>query len=218
MSSSNNINVLNNKILKWHGAPNAIDGIITVNHNKNVNDFGNGFYCNSLRSMANDYALRGDVPELYEVEFPILTDYRVYSFSSMKLWLLYICYNRKLLDDIPRNIIDILESINQSYDLIIGPIADDNVTIQLPKFVKEELCYEVIMKQLMVANLGSQWVIKSQKLLNNCKIKQIDLISRNRFTREGLQQEIKDIEERYFGIKTYITDIIISLVKPIWSE
>ena len=161
-----------------------------------------------IQYRPNDYALKGDVPELYEVTFPNLSKYSVYRFDDMEKWILFILHNRKyIVTGGNIKLEKLFDSINNN-DLIIGPIADDNVETQLPKFAENKLPFEVIMQQLLVANLGSQWVIKSQGLLSYCNIKQIDLITRTRFTREGLQQEIKQIEMNYEGRTTYIRDIV----------
>ena len=210
LQGTDDLSNLGNNIVKWHGAPNAIDGAFSVNHNKSRNDFGNGFYCNSLRSMANDYALRGDVPELYEVKFPYLGSYKVYRFLNLQYWIAFICYNRGYING-NTNLFKEMDKLNSDYDLIIGEIADDNVTEQLPKFVEDKLPFEVLVKQLMVANLGCQWVIKSQKLLHECEIKQLELITRTRFTREGLQQEIREIENSWDGNRTYCSTILRNL-------
>lgn len=84
-------------------------------------DFGKGFYCTSLRSQAENWALRkalraGAAPivTVYEMDKPI-DELNILRFSDDRAWLDFVCSCRKG------------GSEYQSFDIVVGPVADDRV-------------------------------------------------------------------------------------------
>ena len=203
MSLESKVNELDNissksTITLWHGAKYGLEGKPDVKHNSGrLNDFGFGFYCNTLKTMANDWALKGDVPELYEILLP--TNCSILRISDVNEWLLYIGFCRGLWKNVKNISINDLPHYDEimKADVLVGLIADDNVVNQLPKFFNNEISLDTIKEQLMVANFGSQYVIKSQEVLDKCNIKQIDLVSRERIYRVGLREELDRIEKAH---------------------
>lgn len=114
-------------LILFHGSNIAFDKI-DLNKSHNRRDFGRGFYCTVLEHQATEWAnrlyLRNHTGSryLYRYIFRQSEDLKIKRFTKLdKEWLEFIKQNR------------INGDTQHSYDVVIGPVADDNTmeTVQL---------------------------------------------------------------------------------------
>ena len=78
--------------------------------------------------------------------------------SASKEWLEFITKNRTNE-----------ESIKNDYDIIIGPVANDNTTPVINLYLSNIIDFEVSIKELKTFVLKDQYVIKTKKALEYLK-------------------------------------------------
>lgn len=114
-------------LLVYHGSNVAFDEIdLSKSHNRR--DFGRGFYCTVLKSQAKEWAHRLYIRKysggeyIYQYVFRQTDNLKIKRFTALDSeWLEFIKENR------------IKGGIQHTYDVVIGPVADDNTmeTVQL---------------------------------------------------------------------------------------
>lgn len=114
-------------LLLYHGSNVAFNEIdLSKSHNRR--DFGRGFYCTVLESQAKEWAHRlymrnfSGGEYIYQYVFRQTDNLKIKRFTALDAeWLDFIKKNR------------IKGGIQHTYDVVIGPVADDNTmeTIQL---------------------------------------------------------------------------------------
>lgn len=114
-------------LLLYHGSNVAFNEIdLSKSHNRR--DFGRGFYCTVLESQAKEWAHRLYIRNfsggeyIYQYVFRQTDNLKIKRFTALDAeWLDFVKENR------------IKGGIQHTYDVVIGPVADDNTmeTIQL---------------------------------------------------------------------------------------
>jgi hypothetical protein len=131
-------------------------------------DFGRGFYTSEDCNHADLFAKRksrihGGVPivSIYEIDIEVIKkSYNVKTFdSASEEWFDYIVQNR------------IAEVVDDSYDLVIGNIADDNVRDLVNMYVSNPAVYvkSELIKQLKSELFPRQLVLKTEAILKQLK-------------------------------------------------
>ncbi|OUQ51371.1 hypothetical protein B5E62_04665 [Lachnoclostridium sp. An118] len=115
------------ELVIYHGSNFAFDTIdLEKSHNRR--DFGRGFYCTVLESQAEEWARRLYLRShkggryVYRYLFRQTEDLKIKHFTALdQEWLEFIKENRTK------------GGIQHSYDVVVGPVADDNTmeTVQL---------------------------------------------------------------------------------------
>ena len=115
------------ELVLYHGSNIAFEKIdLTKSHDRR--DFGRGFYCTVLESQAEEWARRLYLRShkggryIYRYLFRQTDDLKIKHFAALNQeWLEFIKENRTK------------GGIQHSYDVVVGPVADDNTmeTIQL---------------------------------------------------------------------------------------
>ena len=114
-------------LVLFHGSNIAFDKI-DLNKSHNRRDFGRGFYCTVLEQQANEWANRLYLRThtggkyVYRYIFQQSEELKIKHFATLdKEWLEFVKLNRTVGD------------IQHHYDVVIGPVADDNTmeTVQL---------------------------------------------------------------------------------------
>ena len=115
------------ELVLYHGSNIAFDKIdLGKSHNRR--DFGRGFYCTVLESQAEEWAKRLYLRShkggryVYRYLFRQTEDLKIKHFTALdREWLEFIKENRTK------------GGIQHSYDVVVGPVADDNTmeTVQL---------------------------------------------------------------------------------------
>ena len=123
-----------NIIKLFHGSNLAVKEIDLSKGNKGK-DFGFGFYLNPNKEQANEMAkakadFLGGNPVVSEFEFnpdlAVIKELNIKIFEDYSEdWAEFVALNRKNRTDIQAH----------NYDIVIGPIADDKVGVQIRRFV-----------------------------------------------------------------------------------
>ena len=132
----------------YHGSNIAIEHI-DLSRSKRGKDFGQGFYLNANPDQAMEMATRTTrflnegVPTLSCFEFDI--DEATKNELNIKIfpdyseeWAEFVVMNRKNNSDIPAH----------SYDIVVGPIADDTVGVQIRRFIMGYLSSSALVEEL----------------------------------------------------------------------
>ena len=155
-------------LLLFHGAKYELKEKIDCQHLKGTKDFGAGFYLgdnfDSSASWVCDYQ-SGSVYAFYFKNHQYL---KYKEFDVNKEWMYAILYFRGMFKEyVPsKEILELIEQIN-NVDYIIAPIADNQMYDTLTAFTLKQITDEQCLHALSANNLGKQFVIKTQKALDN---------------------------------------------------
>lgn len=132
----------------YHGSNVAIEQI-DLSRSKRGKDFGQGFYLNANPDQAMEMAARTTrflnegIPTLSCFEFD--EDEAIKNGLNIKIfpdyseeWAEFVVMNRKNNSDIPAH----------TYDIVIGPIADDTVGVQIRRFIMGYLSASALVEEL----------------------------------------------------------------------
>lgn len=138
-------------MLKLYHGSNVVIDKIDLSRSKRGKDFGCGFYLNPHKKQAMEMAMR-TTQRLKEGE-PILNTYlfddsliktgnsplsiKVFEEYSVE-WAEFILMNRRNLSDNPAH----------SFDIVVGPIADDTVGLQMRRFMQGYISVERMIEEL----------------------------------------------------------------------
>lgn len=145
-------------MLVYHGSIYKIE-FPDVKFSKKYLDFGQGFYLTTFQKQAEKWALRkADRIEtgiatvnIYELK-DNLKDYKVKKFDSdNESWLDFVCQCRKG------------EDVYKQYDLIIGPVADDDVFKTINMYFRKLWDKTKTLEELRYYKLSNQICITNQK-------------------------------------------------------
>ena len=145
-------------MLVYHGSIYKIE-FPDVKFSKKYLDFGQGFYLTTFQKQAEKWALRkADRIEtgiatvnVYELK-DNLEEYKVKKFDSdNEDWLDFVCQCRKG------------EDIYKQYDLIIGPVADDDVFKTINMYFRKLWDKTKTLEELRYYKLSNQICITNQK-------------------------------------------------------
>lgn len=163
-------------MILYHGSNVEIDEI-DLNKCKKYKDFGQGFYCTSIKQQAKFMALRITKREKkgepcvskFELDEKIFEDedVKIKKFEKpSKEWAEFILNNRD------RNFKDISSSkcnFDNKYDMVIGPVADDDIIVLFRTFVQGLIDIDTLIKELTFKELTDQYSFHTQKALKYLK-------------------------------------------------
>lgn len=136
-------------------------------------DFGKGFYLTSDYQQAQKWAVR--TTERREIGTPTIS---VFSFDETALnemkvlffkradenWLKYVALNRTQPPE------------NDFYDIVIGPVADDQTFRTITDFLNGYFNEEIAIKLLETQNLKDQYAFKTENSLKCLRFERCDLL------------------------------------------
>ena len=137
-------------LVVFHGSNISFDKI-DLNKSHNRRDFGKGFYCTILESQAKDWAHRlymrnfvgGEY--VYQYIFHQTDNLKMKHFHALDAeWLEFIKKNR------------INGGIQHSYDVVIGPVADDNTMETVQLYMSCILSAEEAVNRLRYSKVNNQ--------------------------------------------------------------
>lgn len=137
-------------LLLYHGSNIAFDQIdLSKSHNRR--DFGRGFYCTILENQASEWAHRLYMRNLsggeyvYQYIFHQTDDLKIKHFHSLDAeWLEFIKNNR------------VKGGIQHPYDVVIGPVADDNTMETVQLYMSGILKAEEAVERLRYSKVNNQ--------------------------------------------------------------
>ena len=133
-------------------------------------DFGKGFYTTSDYEQAKSWALRtvrirnagSALVSCYEIDDNALSKLNVLRFAKADLaWLEFVAANRKGT------------VLQNEYDLVIGPVANDQTYPTILLYLDGFLDAESTIKQLLPQKLKDQWTFKTELSLSFLKCREI---------------------------------------------
>ena len=152
-------------ITLYHGSNIKIDNI-NLSKSKLGKDFGKGFYLNPNFDQAYKMAVRAkkinkegsEIVSAFEFEDNILTksELKVKIFSDYsKEWADFVVANRNNKSDTPIH----------PYDIVIGPIADDNVGTQIYRYSRGFIDINKLIEDLKFEEKAIQYFFGTEKAI-----------------------------------------------------
>ena len=159
-------------MILYHGSNIKIDEI-DLNKCRKYKDFGQGFYCTSIRKqaefMAERTVRRQQIGEPCVNEFEL--DENIYNDENIKIkrfdkpskeWAEFVLNNRD------RNFKDFNSekcNTDNKYDLVIGPVADDDIIVLFRTFVRGIIDIDTLIADLTYKELTDQYSFHTKKAL-----------------------------------------------------
>ena len=193
-------------ILLFHGAKEEIKGKIDYSHLNGSKDFGAGFYLSDTYDSAVSWIAERENGSCYCFYFRLLSNYKVVRFNVSIEWMYAILYFRGAFEnyEISEDIKNLINRINTS-DLIIAPIADNNMYEVLNSFVYGTITDVQCLHALSANNLGLQFVFKSERACKAIEFidrlyiceneKRVYLKKKKDFALDGRSKVLLSIEE-----------------------
>ena len=154
----------------YHGSNISIDKI-DLSYSRKGKDFGCGFYLNPNREQAMDMAVR-TTQRMMEGE-PIVNTYlfdndllkensplsiKIFAEYSIE-WAKFVLMNRRSLNKISLH----------SYDIVIGPIANDTVGLQMQRFIQGYISIERMIEELRFNKPAIQYYFGTEAAVKHLK-------------------------------------------------
>ncbi len=157
-----------NDFLLFHGARDDIKGEIDVNHSLGLNDFGSGFYLGETLQQASTWVAANRNASVYCFYLKNNKALQCKEFFTNREWLYAVLYYRHAFseDNVPNDVKKIVDEI-ESLDYLIAPIADNKMYEIINNFIEKKITDEACLHALAMTDLGKQFVLKSQKAINN---------------------------------------------------
>lgn len=153
-------------MILYHGSNVTVEKPVLVKQNRFL-DFGFGFYTTTNKEQAKDFAVKltdkrknGTATlNIYEVdETKAFAECNVLSFDEPdEAWLDFVAQNRQGMYS------------GEKYDLIYGPVANDDVYRTITLYITGILSKEQTLEALKIRKLYNQLVFTSEKSLGYIK-------------------------------------------------
>ena len=159
-------------MILYHGSNVAVEKTKIIKSDRTL-DFGTGFYLTTDYEQAKKWAVltaarRKEGQGIISVfEFPDekMDTLSVLKFNSAnKEWLEFISNNRKGT------------SVEETYDIIIGPVANDNTMPVITLYLRGDYDTDEAIKRLLTQKLKDQVVFKTEKSLSWLKLLEVNKI------------------------------------------
>ena len=162
-------------MILFHGTNTDIE-TVDLSRSFNHKDFGKGFYLTDSRETAIRMAIKktrlfGGKATLISYEFDeaaLHSDLKVKVFPEKATveWFVFVDANRDRKNKLPLH----------DYDIIIGPIADDGVVVQITRFRESIYTAEEAAKGLQDKFLDQQYYFGSEKALRYLKKSKVQIL------------------------------------------
>ena len=206
-----------NERLLFHGAKNEIHGQLTTKYGRENNDFGQGFYVGESLFQSASFVSSYNESSLYIYKYMDNKKLKITEFYVDQEWMLAVAYYREKLEQFANHpIIERIRKKIESSDIVIAPIADNQMYQIIDDFLFGNLTDEQTKHALSATNLGKQYVflndnaLKSLELLEHCylceKEKQDYLESKHKENNIGIQK-VKIAKREFAGKGKYIEEI-----------
>lgn len=96
------------------------------------------------------------------MKFSDISDDKVLQLDGMD-WAYFVLYNRGRLEKIKgTSFYEKYEGMGKNKDFVVGPIADDNMSRVINKFVNDEITDKALLKSISSIDYGIQYVAKTE--------------------------------------------------------
>lgn len=154
----------------YHGSNIVIDSI-NLAMCRPYKDFGKGFYLTDIKEQAEKMAVR--VSKIYG-GFPVVNIFEIQDdfrkIESLKIkdfgletteeWAKFVMNNRNRTFT---NMQDTLCNKDNKYDIVIGPVADDNMALLFRQYENEIIDFETLLKGMIYKKTSSQYSFHTEK-------------------------------------------------------
>ena len=151
----------------YHGSNTKIEKI-DLSKCRPYKDFGQGFYLTEIREQAEKMASR--TAHIYEGE-PIVTEFEFDESALTKLsvkqfdgpneeWALFVLANRSKENQHPTH----------SYDIVIGPVADDDIAQLFRNFNDGYINLTMLVEGLKYKKVSSQYFFHTEDAIKYLKV------------------------------------------------
>lgn len=136
-------------------------------------DFGKGFYLTDIEEQAEKMAVRvskiyGGIPvvNIFEIddEFRKLSDLRIKDFGieTTEEWAKFVMNNRsrEATDEV-----GLLCNKDNKFDIVIGPVADDNMALLFRQYENELIDFATLLKGMIYKKTSSQYSFHTEKAI-----------------------------------------------------
>lgn len=151
-------------MILYHGSNVDIQNI-SLSACRPYKDFGRGFYLTDIPEQAERMAER--VARIYGGE-PVLNIYEIddsfFDSSSLRIknfgekttedWARFVMNNRNRGFE---NYSDLLCNFDSKYDIVIGPVADDNMAMLFRQYEEEVIDFDTLLKGMIYKKTSSQY-------------------------------------------------------------
>lgn len=147
------------QMLVYHGSIYDFN-LIDLDKSNGYRDFGNGFYTTVLYSQSQDWALRNKRRSLNKKAYVYTFMYDYWKNGNLKVkeftsctneWLDFVIKNRKS------------KILIHDYDIVLGPVADDNVNETLDLFQSGVINKESALERLSFTKTSNQISFHTKK-------------------------------------------------------
>ncbi|MCM1288526.1 MAG: DUF3990 domain-containing protein [Clostridium sp.] len=154
----------------YHGSNTEIDNI-NLAMCRPYKDFGTGFYLTDIKEQAERMAVRvsqiyGGTPfvNVFDIQddFRTLQNIKIKDFGEQTTeeWARFVMNNRnRLFDDIKNE----LCNQDNKYDIVIGPVADDNMALLFRQYENEMIDFPTLIKGMIYKKTSSQYSFHTEK-------------------------------------------------------
>lgn len=205
-----------NYVILYHGSHTGIAGDIRADKSRESCDFGLGFYTGDNPDQAKTIIIDDKSGVFYTLGIQIDT-VSTYRFANEIEWALYVGVHRGYIDVKNYAKLDKLVKHIDSHDIVIGPIADDRMSVVYPEFMEGNITDIALVNALKYVKYGDQYVFK-----NNTVCKNIKIIGSSSITKEekarlkhiknvtigGLAETVEEIKKKFRRQGEYIDEIL----------
>lgn len=154
----------------YHGSNLAIENI-NLAMCRPYKDFGKGFYLTDIEEQARQMAKRvakiyggHPVVTVFELQdnYRLLEDIKIKDFGirTTEEWARFVMNNRNRNFEDDENI---LCNRDNKYDIVIGPVADDNMALLFRQYENEYIDFDALLKGMAYKKTSSQYSFHTEK-------------------------------------------------------
>lgn len=154
----------------YHGSNIVIDSI-NLAMCRPYKDFGKGFYLTDIEEQAEKMAIRvsriyggSPVVNIFEIQdnFKEIPNINIKDFGvqTTEEWAKFVMNNR---DRAFSDIESVLCNKDNKYDIVIGPVADDNMALLFRQYENEVIDFETLLKGMIYKKTSSQYSFHTEK-------------------------------------------------------
>lgn len=157
-------------MILYHGSNIVIDSI-NLAMCRPYKDFGKGFYLTDIEEQAEKMAIRvsriyggSPIVNVFEIQdnFKEIPNINIKDFGlqTTEEWAKFVMNNRdRAFSDIEND----LCNKDNKYDIVIGPVADDNMALLFRQYENEVIDFETLLKGMIYKKTSSQYSFHTEK-------------------------------------------------------
>ena len=193
-----------NTIKLYHGSKSGIKGSIKPSSRPQC-DFGVGFYMCTNPLQVKSLVFEKEDPYFYELQIDMeeIPSERILTLSGME-WAWVVLFNRGELDIIKNS--SLYQTVSKQIedkDIIIGPIADDNMRRVIQQFIDGDITDRAMLECIRCIDYGTQYAVRTVEACSKISILSSRPITLNDF---------KDLQE-YRNSKRQESNIKVDMLK-----